>query len=155
MGRHGNGDGGFTLIEVLIAMALIAVVVVGLAGLITLAVRVAQGAREQTLASILAAQKLEQLRSTPGSSGPMPGGSLDTSLPGYADWLDERGQLAGGAGVAVYVRRWAVAPAPSLSNVAVLSVLVSTVARDAQAPAGTPRARQANEALLLTLSRVW
>jgi prepilin-type N-terminal cleavage/methylation domain-containing protein len=54
---------GFTLIEVLIAMALFVTVSIGIAQLFGLAVDAGREARDQTTTAILAAAKMEQLRS--------------------------------------------------------------------------------------------
>jgi len=150
--RGKGNDRGFALAELLVAMTLIATTVVGLASLILIAVRVAAGAREQTRATILATQKLEQLRLATAGTVPATAGSLATSLPGYADWLDVDGQPATALS-AVYVRRWAVGPVPGVPDAGALQVLVSTVSRDRSAAGpGVPRVRQANEALLVTFS---
>jgi len=152
MRQRTANDRGFALAELLVAMALIAITVVGLASLILLAVRVAAGAREQTRATILATQKLEQLRLATAGTVPPAAGSLTTSLPGHADWLDVDGQPATTRS-AVYIRRWMVGPVPGVSDVGMLQVLVSTVIRDRSgAGSGVPRIRQANEALLITFS---
>jgi type II secretory pathway pseudopilin PulG len=149
MTRQPEPDWGFALAELLVAMALIAVAVAGLAALIVLAVRVAAGAHEQTRATILAAQKLEQLRVETAGTVPGAAGSLATSVPGYVDWLDRDGQPAAGPS-AVYVRRWAVGPVSGVPDVGLLQVLVSSVIRDRSA--ASPRVRQANEALLVTFN---
>lgn len=54
---------GFTLLEVLIATALLATVSAGVAHLFAVAATAGRAAREQTSATILAAAKMEQLRS--------------------------------------------------------------------------------------------
>ena len=147
-------DNGFALADVLVAMALIAVAVASLAALVVLAVRVAAAAGEQTTATGLASQKLEQLRLETISTVPALAGSVGMDVPGYVDWLDIDGQPTGGQ-AAVYVRRWAVGPVPGVPGAGFLQVLVSTVIRDRQAAAsGLPRLRHANETLLVTLSGV-
>ena len=113
----------------------------------------AAGAREQTTTAVLAAQKIEELRFAMAGTVPTSGGSLDTSLPGYGDWLDGAGQPATAPATAVYVRRWAVGPLPAAPDVAGIQVLVSTVPRDRiGAAGGGPRARHTNEALLVTFT---
>jgi prepilin-type N-terminal cleavage/methylation domain-containing protein len=116
---------GFTLIEVLIATALTAAVAIGVAQLLGIAVAAGYAARVQTSTAMLAAGKLEELRSlvwayeplVPGvlprsdfatnlgiqpvsSSGPglmpSPGGTLSSNLPPYVDYLDLQGQWVGG-----------------------------------------------------------
>jgi Tfp pilus assembly protein PilV len=55
-------DHGFTLVEVAVAMLLLMTVVVGLVPMMTMSVRAVRDARMRSLASALAAQKVEQLR---------------------------------------------------------------------------------------------
>jgi prepilin-type N-terminal cleavage/methylation domain-containing protein len=150
--RNPIEDRGFSLVEVLVAMALLAVMVTGLAAVIVLAVRVGAGAEEQTMAATLAAQKLEELRSSLGGTVPTPAGSLQTDVPGYVEWLDHQGQPIGASlnPSAVYVRRWVVGPLPGTSDNGLLQVLVSSVVRDRSVAGGAVRRRHANEALLAT-----
>src|SRR5947209_20448338 len=111
-----NSAGGFTLIEVLVAMVLVATVAANIAALCALAMRSAWRARQQTSAATLAQQKLEQLMALtwnmsgtppgvavsdlttnssvdpPDNSGSgltaSPAGSLDANTPGYGDFPD-------------------------------------------------------------------
>ena len=113
-------DAGFTIIEVMIAMTVLTIVSLGVAQLFGIAVLATHGAKNQTSASTLAEQKMEQLRSlswgfdtsgdylpvsdtvtdlsvTPPTSGgnglnPSPSTSLDVNTAGYVDYLDKRGQ---------------------------------------------------------------
>jgi prepilin-type N-terminal cleavage/methylation domain-containing protein len=116
-------DRGFTLIEVLIAMTLLAAVSLSLAGMFGTAIRATHNARYQTSTSTLAEQKLEQLRAltwgfddsgqnlpvsdtttdlsqTPPTTGgeglnPSPVDSLDANTAGYVDFLDAAGTWVG------------------------------------------------------------
>jgi prepilin-type N-terminal cleavage/methylation domain-containing protein len=122
---HQRSSSGFTLVETLIALALLVVVSVGVAGLFAIALEAGRGARDRTVAVSLAAAKLEQLRSlewrfeldaagvlTPRTDlssnssleplagggpglGESPPGTLDDSTPSYADYLDGRGRWVG------------------------------------------------------------
>jgi prepilin-type N-terminal cleavage/methylation domain-containing protein len=122
-GGRATGDAGFTLIEVFIAMMLITIMALGVAQLFGLAIRSTQAARYQTSTTILASQKLEQLRALtwgfdatgiglpvsdtttdltvepPSNSGnglnPSPVNTLDVNTVGYVDYLDARGQWVG------------------------------------------------------------
>src|SRR5687767_5308318 len=58
-----NSDRGFSLIETLVAMGILATGLIGMAQLFTLATRQNLSARATTSATILARQKVEQLRS--------------------------------------------------------------------------------------------
>jgi prepilin-type N-terminal cleavage/methylation domain-containing protein len=113
---------GFTLIEVLVALAVLAVTAAGVAALFAVSIRDTRAARDQTTTMVLAAERMEQLRalawgidpatglpvtdvttelgrSPPDSSGnglsPSPPGSLESNTPGYVDYLDGRGRWIG------------------------------------------------------------
>ena len=118
-------SGGFTLVEVLVAMAIMVAVAVGVARLFATAVAATRSARDRTVALALASAKIEQLRSLEwrfdidasgtltartdtvsdlsvepaGSGGPglaeSPPGTLDANVPPYVDYLDRFGQWAG------------------------------------------------------------
>lgn len=118
-----RSESGITLLEVVIAMALIAVAVTGVAGLASVARQSGVTARRQTSATLLATQKMEQLLALtwridlsgsglpesdtstdvsydpPRSGGvgldPSPAGTLQTDMAGYADYLDDDGRWLG------------------------------------------------------------
>ncbi|MEO8070585.1 MAG: prepilin-type N-terminal cleavage/methylation domain-containing protein [Acidobacteriota bacterium] len=149
-------DDGFTLLEVLIAMLLVLVLALGVTPLFAVATRSAHDARDETSASMLAIQKIEQLR---GHSGAASAGALDHDVAGFADFLDVNGvviDIGSSPPVdAVYVRRWSITPIGlSADETVVARVLVTTVMRDSRAQShGGVRVRGANEALLVTVSR--
>lgn len=117
------GDGeGFTLVEVMVALAILAGSLFVVAQLMVVASRAADASREATTAMVLAAQKIEQLRalawgmapdgtaiedvqsdvaSWPGrpSGGPglslAPPGTLAENTAGYVDFLDADGRWIG------------------------------------------------------------
>jgi hypothetical protein len=131
---------GFTLIEVLVSAALLIAAAAGIAQLTIVATRACESARTRTVTTLIAAQKMEQLRSLMWardvSAGPLsdtstdisrdplasgggglragPAGTLDRNVDGYVDYLDAAGQWIGGGpdppALALYVRRWAVLP---------------------------------------------
>jgi prepilin-type N-terminal cleavage/methylation domain-containing protein len=116
---------GFTLVEVVVALALLVVVTVGVVRLFAVALNAGRAARDRTLAVALATGKIEQLRSlewrfeldasavltphtdtssnlslesvSPGGPGlaESPAGTLDTNMPPYVDYLDRHGRWAG------------------------------------------------------------
>ena len=117
-----RSEAGFTIVEVLIALMLVASIATGVAQLFHVAVASTQSARHQTSTSALAVQKLEQLRalrwtlapdtglpdhdaSTDLSTDPAtntgaglsssPAGTLAANTPGYVDYLDARGTWVG------------------------------------------------------------
>ena len=121
----GRASAGFTLIEVLIATALLVAMAVGVAQLLGIGVAAGRAARFHTSTAILAAGKLEQLRSLPwsfdpglaasmiprsdfsanlsidppadGGPGlaPSPPGTLTANVPPFVDYLDAQGTWAG------------------------------------------------------------
>ena len=118
-------DGGFTLVEVVIAMMLLTTVALGVAQIFCIAIQRNMAARHQTSTTVLAQQKLEQLRALtlgfdaatgqpltdtstnlttePPSAGggglnPSPSNSLISNTPGYVDYLDSRGNWVGSGG---------------------------------------------------------
>jgi prepilin-type N-terminal cleavage/methylation domain-containing protein len=120
--RSSRLDSGFTLVEVLVALILIACVATGVAQLFHVGVASVQSARHQTSTSALAAQKLEQLRGlrwalapdtglpehdastdlstdpftdTGAGLTPSPAETLAANTPGYVDYLDARGRWVG------------------------------------------------------------
>lgn len=120
-----ESERGFSLVETLVASVILATTLVSLAELIAMAVKSNSSARTSTSATVLAAQKLEQLRALTwgfdstgspigdtttdtsvsperpnGGTGlaPSPTNTLRASTSGYVDYLAADGtQLGGGA----------------------------------------------------------
>jgi prepilin-type N-terminal cleavage/methylation domain-containing protein len=118
-------DRGFTLIEVIIVTALLVTMSVGIAQLAGIAMLSVRSARERTSATVLAAAKMEQLRSLvwayessldsppvprsdvssnlsvdpPDDSGPglapSPPDTLSSNVSSHVDYLDAKGQWIG------------------------------------------------------------
>jgi prepilin-type N-terminal cleavage/methylation domain-containing protein len=112
-------DRGFALLEVLIAAALLVTLAAGVSRIVGDGVREVHSSRARAAATILAAGKLEELRSL--AAGDVASG---------VDYADESGASLG-AGTprpasAVYTRRWTAQPLGSDSDVVVLQVDVST-----------------------------
>ena len=101
MAIHAND--GSTLVEVLVATLVLITGVLGVAQLFLVAVATNAAARDTTIATTLAAQKVEQLLSTDLQEG----GSL-------IDYVDMWGQVVGSAesppANAVYTRQWSIEP---------------------------------------------
>ncbi len=83
--RTRRRDGGFTLIEVMIAMVLTALAVMGIIALYVTETRASAFSRHTTEAAVLAQDKLENLR-TAGPAAPV--STIETNL-------NERGQAGG------------------------------------------------------------
>lgn len=122
-----SNERGFSLIETLVATTIMSVALASLAQLFLISTKANQSARMTTNASVLAQQKLEQLRGLtwgfdiiglplsdttsdltvvpeqpqggPGLT-PSPDGSLRSNVDGYCDFIDGRGQSLGGGSVA-------------------------------------------------------
>lgn len=121
--RRHQADDGLTLIEVCLAMLIIGVAALAAGRLVGVSLQAVLAARQQTSATYLAGQKLEQLRSltwrfdehaalqpvsdvttaldaaTPAGGGsglqPSPSNSISANTGGFVDFLDERGQWVG------------------------------------------------------------
>ncbi len=125
LARSGStkSESGFSLVEVMVATALLAVGLVSLAQLFAVAAQNNINARNSTFASVLAEQKMEQLRAlawgfdpvglplsdvatntaaqletAPGGTGlsPSPDTSLTHNTDGYVDYVDRFGNILGG-----------------------------------------------------------
>lgn len=146
-------DAGFTLVEAVIAAGMAATLAAGVAQVFWFSTRAMHVARVRTLAAVLAAQKMEQLRSLawahspggellsdsttnlavdpPSSGGPGLGaapGSLDADIPFYVDYANAAGTTVSSSAAAAYVRRWRIAPlASDPENQLMLEVRVLTV----------------------------
>ena len=78
---------GFTAVEVVIAAVIIAIALVGIAGLFPTAYRTVDWSGEETVAMTLAKQRLEWLRNQPFISAPMVAGTTTENLAGnYAGY---------------------------------------------------------------------
>lgn len=113
-----NGIRGFSLVEVLVATAIVVVALAGLAQVFVIATAANNGSKARTVATILAREKLEDLMASDGNAG------------GGADFLDARGQWLGEGetppGGAAYLRRWSVDLLPDrVDGAATLQVWVT------------------------------
>ena len=138
-------ESGSTLVEVLVATLVFTTGLIAMAELIAIATSSNARARRSTLAAILAARKLEELRSlaweldlngAPAgdpSLQPSPG-ALHRNTPGFVDHVDQAGAIVGRdveppAGAA-YTRRWSIEPlAASPENALLIQVLVTQAGR--------------------------
>jgi prepilin-type N-terminal cleavage/methylation domain-containing protein len=133
MSERGNG---FSLIEVVIATALLVAALTGVAQLFASSTGANVSSRQHTVSTLAAIDKLEQLRALPFDD-PMlavsPPGTLINDVDGYFD-----------APLEGYRRRWSIAALPSFPATAVvLQVVVFKVGRSADAHLVTVKARKA------------
>jgi type II secretory pathway pseudopilin PulG len=118
--RSAEGSGGFTLVEVLIALLVLVAVIVGVVQLFTISTISTRASRDRSSAVVFAASRIEELKSlawtfVPGSDPPIeltdrstnlsvepqasdgpglspsPPGTLTTNTPPYVDYLDANG----------------------------------------------------------------
>ena len=151
-------DRGFTLMEVLVATALLCVAALGGVQLVAVATGMMSRARTDSVATGLASSRMEQLRAlrfefdgagarvtdlttdvsaqpvATGGSGLAVSGAatLDGNVPGYADFLDRNGTWIGNGpsppAGTAFVRRWAIEATDAGGDLLVLQVLVRPVA---------------------------
>lgn len=115
---------GFTLLEVVVALALLAGGLLAVAQLMVTASRTARLSRSVTLATSLAGQQVERLQSQAwgctvdgvpvGALALSGAGSLEADTDGFVDYLDADGAVVGSglsppAG-AMFTRRWSIEP---------------------------------------------
>ena len=121
--RFGQGESGHSLLEVIVAAGLMAGALAALGQMFAISVANNNSARSGSYATVLAEQKMEQLRGlawgfdtlglpatdtstdtaapveTPaGGTGlsPSPGGTLTRNTAGYVDYVDQFGNILGG-----------------------------------------------------------
>jgi prepilin-type N-terminal cleavage/methylation domain-containing protein len=110
---------GFTLVEVLVALATVAVLVTGAAGLLLSAGEAIRMSRLSTTATLLAAQKVEQLR------------AATDATPGAGQDYFSGDMVAAPSPLAAFTRRWTVTPGwgASADSAVVVEVLARGVGR--------------------------
>lgn len=106
---------GFSLIEVLIATAIVMGGVGALAQLFLASGNANRGAEAMAIAVLLAEQKVEELRAADAGLALSPSGTLAADTDGFVDYFDAAGGSLGGSqttppGGTIFVRRWSVAP---------------------------------------------
>jgi Tfp pilus assembly protein PilV len=108
--RGPRPEAGFTLIEVMIAILLTVIAVMGIVGLVRAEARSGNRARHMTEASVLAAGKMEEMRTITMTAA---GSGVDATA------VDSRG-VAGG----IYTRSWSWTPG-TITNTYTYTVTVS------------------------------
>ena len=108
--RDSTGERGFSLIESLLACALLATALLSIGHLSTTANVLLMDSRGRTEATLLALAKLEELRSSPAPAN-------------GADRVDSTGQPAQEGSTRMFERQWSVAPVSPDSSI--LTVIVA------------------------------
>ena len=120
---------GFSLPEVIVAASILSSALAALAGLLVLSVRADIASRDRTYASVLAQQKLEELRTAVTAS------DFDGQAFKGTDFVDLAGQVVAARAGAAYVRRWSVDALPAHpASALALEVLVQRTFAAPQAP---------------------
>jgi hypothetical protein len=118
---------GFSLVEAVIASSLLAGALVILAQFVAAGVQSGAAARARAAATLIAEQKMEQLRALTWAA-------IVAAPADSTDYLDAAGEercrgAHGPCGDAIYVRRWTVTPAPSSTGVIIIEVDVRLVGK--------------------------
>lgn len=133
--RRFTQSAGFTLVEVLVASTLLMMVWLATARIVAASAAANAGARGLTQATMLAVEKMEQLRALPIDDPALarsPPGTLATNVEGYHDQPDSR-----------YIRRWSIDPLPSYPEAAVaIHVAVATASGLGEARLVTIKSRK-------------
>ena len=176
-----SGETGSTLIEVLVATMIMVTGVITMAQLLMVSTVTNTSSRSDTFATVLAEQKVEQLRAlaygfdiaglpvsdvdtdtsvspeAPGGTGlqPSPGTALQENTPGFVDHVDGHGAIVGNGaqapGNAVYTRRWSIEPLPTNPNNTLIIQVLVTPNRVRGAADAGNVGRLAGEARMMTV----
>jgi type II secretory pathway pseudopilin PulG len=128
-----RNERGFSLLEALVATAVLAAGVATLAQLAFMAMRATERARMISFATIVAEAKMEELRATAAAGDEVmphsPAGSLESNTAGFCDFLDRYGRpIAAGADPppnTAYIRRWSVDGVAIQPTLALIQVQVA------------------------------
>lgn len=109
-------ESGFSLVEALVASCVLAGAIATLLQVFVLAARAHADAHSLTVATILATQKMEELRAT----------TAPAEAINAVDYADARGVvLANGVAAGFYERRWAIQSSSTTMGAAVVTVTVT------------------------------
>ena len=152
----GCGERGFSLIETLVAIALLAGAMTTLVRLVSIAESANADARRATIVATLAVSKMEELRGPTADRSVDSGRSLDADVDQYCDFFDADGYPLGSGAVrpagTAFVRRWAIGGLGADPETRVLQVAVLD-ARNANLTGSAGRAGGWAESIELTALR--
>ena len=97
--RNRTGDGGFGLLESLIAIAILTTVSLGVAQLFAVALLANRTAKDKTSTSVLALEKMEQLRGLTWGFAVGPGGTLGAPVSDSSTNISVDPPITGGPGL--------------------------------------------------------
>ena len=123
---------GSSLVEALVAALIMTTAVVTMAQLLSIAMATNLAARRNTVAAILAEQKLEELRTLPWEYlHPAPSSTLQQNSDGHVDHIGTNGRIVGTDTQpppgGIYTRRWSIEPVSSAPESSfVIQVLVTS-----------------------------
>jgi prepilin-type N-terminal cleavage/methylation domain-containing protein len=124
---------GFSLIEVLVAVAVLTTTLTGVARLVSVAAGANRAARSLTLATLLAQDRMERLMSDRLLATSV-SGSTAWNVPGYHDVVDAAGHAAltsdAPAGMPLFFRRWSTEVVAGDAGLVKLDVLVWPLQRE-------------------------
>jgi prepilin-type N-terminal cleavage/methylation domain-containing protein len=173
-------DAGFTLIEALAAVVLVAIAATTVAQLVAVAMRAGSASGQALVAQQVARERMEQLKAlawtsdgvvpvsdwstdlsvTPaaptggGGLGESPPHTLTTNIRGYCDFVDASGRWLSNETNppvgAAWVRRWSIEPIAALSDTLLLQVVVVPT-RSVSASAALSLAQAMNGTRLLSI----
>ena len=130
---------GFTLVEVLVSLAILISALVAVANLFAIGLRANLAARTDSFTTVLAAQKMEALLAEPRAT-PSPPDSLVRDVSGFSEYLGRDGTVlpAGRDAPAgsLFRRRWAIRASDSDPAQSVIIEVVATTTRLASESAG-------------------
>ena len=126
---------GFSLVEVLVAMAILVGAIVTLAMVMARSASTNAWARRATYATLLASDKLEQLRALPVDADELAPSAADTLATDCDGFFDEP--------AAGYKRRWSIVPLATQPGSVVVTVTVSWGESPPQALLTTVKVRRA------------
>jgi prepilin-type N-terminal cleavage/methylation domain-containing protein len=110
-----NGEGGFSLVEVMVAIVILTVGLLSLAQMMVLATNSNTLSGRMTSSSALAKEQLERLKATPFYADPLTrtrspalvdGGDLNATTTGYVQYYDAQGRPVAANGL--YEVRWQI-----------------------------------------------
>lgn len=128
--RRRDDARGFSLLEAIVALGILAGALATLLQLFAMATRANASSRYSSLATLAASAKMEELRRLPPPFAASPPDALSKNAAGFCDLLDRNGARVAGCTApgdrAAFVRRWSVAPlAGGPGNTTAFTVLVS------------------------------